>query len=108
MIDVIMQAQGLALLDAVNAVGELCKRAIDQFTHDRANLPSWGPTIDPDVRVYVDGLADWIMGQVHWSFETERYFGKAGKRVKATHVVTLRPKIVAQLPVGGAYTTISE
>ena len=107
MVDVIMQDQGLALQDAVDAVGDLCKRAIDQFTHDRANLPSWGPTIDADVRVYVDGLANWIMGEVHWSFETERYFGKAGKRVKATRLVTLRPKVVVQPPVREVYTPVS-
>ncbi|KAG8216688.1 isoprenoid synthase domain-containing protein [Butyriboletus roseoflavus] len=100
MINVIMHEQGLDLQDAVNAVGDLCKRAIDRFTHDRANLPSWGPTIDADVRVYVDGLADWIVGSLHWSFETERYFGVAGKRVKATRVVTLRPpKTVVRAPV---------
>lgn len=100
MIDVTMHEQGLGLQDAVNAVGECCKRAIDRFVHDRALLPSWGPAIDADVRVYVDGLADWIVGSLHWSFETERYFGKAGKRVKATRLVTLRPKVVgAAVPI---------
>ena len=96
-----MHEQGLDLQDAVNVVGDLCKCAIDRFIRDRAILPSWGPTIDADVRVYVDGLADWIVGSLHWSFETERYFGTAvnGKRVKATRVVALRPKIVAQAPV---------
>ncbi|KAF8137234.1 isoprenoid synthase domain-containing protein [Boletus edulis] len=94
MIDVIMQEQGLGLQDAVNVVGEYCKGAINRFVRDRANLPSWGPAIDAEVRVYVDGLADWIVGSLHWSFETERYFGKAGKQVKATRLVTLRPKTV--------------
>jgi hypothetical protein len=98
MIDVIMHEQGLGLQDAVNVVGDYCKGAIDRFVHDRANLPSWGPAIDADVRVYVDGLADWIVGSLHWSFDTERYFGKAGKQVKATRLVTLRPKTV-QAPV---------
>lgn len=93
MINVIMHEQGLDLQDAVDVVGDYCKRAIDRFVHDRARLPSWGPTIDADVRVYVDGLADWIVGSLHWSFETERYFGRAGRRVKATRKVTLRPKI---------------
>ena len=95
MIDVIMHEQGLGPQDAVNVVGDYCKRAIDQFVHDRDNLPSWGPAIDADVRVYVDGLANWIVGSLHWSFETDRYFGKAGKQVKATRLVTLRPKIVS-------------
>ena len=41
---------------------------------------------------YVDGLASWIVGTLHWSFETERYSGKAGKQVKAIRLVTLRPE----------------
>ncbi|KAF8553321.1 terpenoid synthase [Imleria badia] len=72
MIDVIMHEKGL----------------------DRANLPSWGPAIDADVCLYVDGLARWMVGSLHWSFETVRYFGKAGKQVKATRLVTLRPRTV--------------
>ena len=94
MIDVIMHEEGLELQDAVNVVGEYCKYAIDRFVHHRNNLPSWGPTIDADVHTYVDGLANWIVGVLQWSFETERYFGKAAKQVKATRVVTLRPKAV--------------
>ena len=107
MIDVVMHEQRLGLQDAVNAVGDLCKGAIDRFTRDRANLPSWGPTIDAEVRVYVDGLANWMVGSLNWSFESERYFGKVGKRVKANRVVTLRPKIVVQAPVREAYGTVS-
>ena len=94
MINVLMHEQGVGLQDAVNVVGGYCKRAIDRFVHDRANLPSWGPVIDADVSVYVDGLADWIVGSLHWSFETERYFGKDAKQIKATRLVMLRPKIV--------------
>ncbi|KAG9313621.1 isoprenoid synthase domain-containing protein [Chiua virens] len=77
MIDVIMYEQGLGLQAAVDVVGDLCKAC------PRSVL-----------RVYVDGLADWIVGSLHWSFETERYFGKTGMRVKQTKRVTLRPKAV--------------
>lgn len=100
MIDVVMHGQGLELQDAVDVVGDFCKRAIDRFVDDRARLPSWGPAVDADVRVYVDGLADWIVGSLHWSFDTERYFGKAGKQVKVTRMVTLRPR-AASPPVRG-------
>lgn len=101
MIDVIMHEQGLGLQHAVDVVGQFCKRAIDRFEHDRACLPSWGPAIDADVRVYVDGLADWIVGSLHWSFETERYFGRDGGRVKATRRVALRPKLPVRAPAPG-------
>ncbi|KAF8137232.1 isoprenoid synthase domain-containing protein [Boletus edulis] len=94
MIDVIMHEQGLGLQDAIDLVGDYCKHALDRFVHDRDNLPSWGPAIDADVRVYVDGLTRWMVGSLHWSFETERYFGKVGKQIKATRLVNLRRKAV--------------
>ena len=69
----------------------MCKQSIDRFNEDRARLPSWGPEIDRDVSIYVAGLANWIVGSLHWSFETERYFGKSGHQVKATRTVEILP-----------------
>nr|BBH51502.1 putative sesquiterpene synthase [Clitopilus sp.] len=92
MIPVVMNQEGLDLQSAVDFVGQMCKQSIDRFVEDASNLPSWGPEIDRDVAVYVNGLADWIVGSLHWSFESERYFGKTGLEVKATRVVELLPQ----------------
>ncbi|KAJ7512778.1 isoprenoid synthase domain-containing protein [Mycena galericulata] len=92
MIPVVMHEQGLDLQSAVDFVGDMCKQSIDRFIEDRSQLPSWGPKIDRDVAVYVDGLANWIVGSLHWSFQTERYFGKGGAAVKASRVVQLLPR----------------
>jgi len=94
MIPVVMHQYGLELQPAVDFVGEMCKRSIDRFVEAQKALPSWGEKIDKDVQVYVQGLADWIVGSLHWSFETERYFGKKGMEVKRTRVVELLPKRV--------------
>ena len=92
MIPVVMNEQGLDLQSAVDLVGDLCKQSIDRFNNDKKNLPSWGAKIDKDVGVYVNGLANWIVGSLHWSFESERYFGKNGKDIKASRVVNLLPR----------------
>ncbi|KAL1759644.1 isoprenoid synthase domain-containing protein [Schizophyllum commune] len=92
MIAVVMNERGLDLQGAVDFVGELCKQAIDRFNYARSCLPSWSPQIDRDVDVYADGLANWMVGSLHWSFETERYFGKDGHTVKATRVINLLPR----------------
>ncbi|KAG5727529.1 Germacradienol/germacrene D synthase [Termitomyces sp. T112] len=92
MIPVVMNEEGLDLQSAIDFVGNMCRQSIDRFVEDRANLPSWGPEIDKDVAVYVNGLADWIVGSLHWSFESERYFGKTGREVKANRVVNLLPR----------------
>jgi len=92
MIPVVMNQEGVDLQTAVDFVGNMCKQSIDRFNEERSRLPSWGPEIDREVAIYVDGLANWIVGSLHWSFESERYFGKKGRQVKATRVVDLLPK----------------
>lgn len=92
MICVVMNEEGLDLQSAVDFVGDMCKQSIDRFNEEQSRLPSWGPEIDRDVAVYVNGLADWIVGSLHWSFETERYFSKSGRKVKSTRVVELLPQ----------------
>ncbi|KAJ3712723.1 isoprenoid synthase domain-containing protein [Lentinula raphanica] len=92
MIPVIMNHHSLDLQPAVDYVGQLCNQSIERFMNDRAQLPSWGPEIDRQVQIYVDGLEDWMSGSLHWSFESERYFGKAGRQVKKSRVINLLPK----------------
>ncbi|KAH9478347.1 Sesquiterpene synthase Agr1 [Psilocybe cubensis] len=91
MIPVVMNQEGIDLQEAVDFVGNMCKQSIDRFNEERRALPSWGPEIDRDVAIYVDGLANWIVGSLHWSFESERYFGKNGRQVKASRTVELLP-----------------
>jgi hypothetical protein len=91
MICVVMLEQQLDLQSAVDFVGELCKQSIDRFNKDRKLIPSWGDKIDKDIAVYVRGLADWIVGSLHWSFDSTRYFQNSGREIKKTRVVNLLP-----------------
>ena len=101
MIVIMMHHHGMALQEAVDFVGDLCKQAVDRFTEDRVRLPSWGPKIDAQVQIYVQGLADWISGSLYWSFESERYFGKKGRQIKKDRIVELAP-VMIQKPVDSA------
>ena len=91
MIVIMMRHHGMTLQEAVDFVGDLCKKSIDRFNEDRARLPSWGPEIDAQVQVYVQGLADWIVGSLHWSFDSERYFGRKGGQIKNGRIIELAP-----------------
>ena len=95
MIVIMTRHHGMTLQEAVGFVGDLCKKSIDRFNEDRPRLPSWSPETDAQVQVYVQGLADWIVGSLHWSFESERYFGKKGGQVKKDRIVELAP-VMAQ------------
>jgi hypothetical protein len=92
MIPVLMDRRGYTLQEAVDYVGELCRQCIERFEEQRHQLPSWGPELDADVEKYVLGLQHWIVGSLHWSFDSERYFGKTGLEVKRTRIVNLLPK----------------
>ncbi|KAF8479287.1 isoprenoid synthase domain-containing protein [Russula ochroleuca] len=89
MICVFMINDGLSLQQAVDRIGEMCKRTIDTFVENQARVPSWGDCIDRDVKLYVNGLQEWIVGSLHWSFMTTRYFGDNGGVVRATRIVEL-------------------
>lgn len=92
MIPILMNDKGLSLQEAVDYVGDLCRDTIDGFVENQGRIPSWGPEVDRDVAIYVKGLRDWIVGSLHWSFMTERYFGKSGAEVKKNRIVHLLPK----------------
>ncbi|KAL7279160.1 hypothetical protein ACG7TL_007000 [Trametes sanguinea] len=91
MIAVMMSRHGYNLQEAVDCVGDLCKASIDRFEHIRQLVPSWGPEVDRDVTTYVLGLQNWIVGSLHWSFESTRYFGEEGASIKKHRVVKLLP-----------------
>ncbi|EAU85264.1 terpene synthase [Coprinopsis cinerea okayama7 len=99
MVSIVMHQKGFALQEAVNFVGELCKKAMERFQADKRNLPSWGPEIDGEVAMYVDGLQNWIVGSLNWSIDgTERYFGKDGPGIKKHRKVKLFPKRPLKTP----------
>lgn len=65
MIPVVVQEEQLDLQSAVSFVGELCKQSVDNFNESRKLIPK----IQKEAAVYVRGLAGWIIGSLHWSFD---------------------------------------
>jgi len=88
-----MTHDGLSLQQAVDRIGEMCKQTLDAFIENQTRVPSWGDGIDRGVKLYVDCLQNWIVGSLHWSFMTKRYFGDNGKSVKANRIVDLLPRM---------------
>ncbi|KAF8163642.1 isoprenoid synthase domain-containing protein [Crassisporium funariophilum] len=98
MIVILMVYHGHTLQSAIDYVGDLCAQTIDTFSANKKKLPSWGPEIDDMVERYVQGLQDWIVGSLHWSFQTHRYFGTKGQEVKKHRFVKLLPLEVQPTP----------
>lgn len=78
---------------------------IDPFNENNKLIPSLCSKIDKDVATYVRSLADRIVGSLHRSFDSTRYFQHFG-RVKRTMVVDLFPRRILERPrihnLGGA------
>lgn len=88
-----METEGYGLQGAMDRAGEMCQQAMDVFLDNETKIPSWSVEVDNDVESYVQGLREWIVGSVHWNFETERYFGERGAEIKKTRTVELLPKV---------------
>lgn len=84
-----MNQYTLDLQSAVDLAGSHCFDCITKFEDNRKALPSWGEEIDREVDLYVQGLQDWIIGSLHWSFACRRYFGAEGKEIKEHRTVFL-------------------
>ncbi|KAG1837270.1 isoprenoid synthase domain-containing protein [Suillus subalutaceus] len=92
LVAVLMHDRGLDIQGAMNHTGQMCKDAIQRFESNRAILPSWGEEVDKQVAIYVEGLQNWMIGSLHWHFNSPRYFGKDGHAVKRDRIVKLLPQ----------------
>ena len=88
-----MTTLGLGRQDAIEYAGEICHNSVRRFLACKAALPSWGPELDAQVKLFVQGLEDWIIANAEWSFETERYFEKNGAKIRETLMVPLLPQV---------------
>ena len=87
-----MAQNGVDRQTAIEQAGELWEKTLHYFFQCRKEVPSWGPEIDRQVALYIQGLEDWIIANAEWSFVTERYFGLDGPLVKKTRQVKLLPQ----------------
>ena len=52
----------------------------------------WDEAAYNDVKLYIQGLKDCIVGALNWSYEAELFFGDKGEEVRTFGWVFLRPK----------------
>lgn len=90
-ITVLMNEKGLTLQEAFNFVGQEFQRLMDSFLTSEPEIPSWGPEVDVSVSSYVAAMKYWVVGNLHWSFESQRYFGSEGAEIQKSLSVSLLP-----------------
>ncbi|KAI1632900.1 hypothetical protein F4809DRAFT_644964 [Biscogniauxia mediterranea] len=55
-------------------------------------IPRWGGRVDMDVQPYLNDVAHFTIGNVHWSYENEGYFGPRELEVKESRKMHLIPE----------------
>ena len=104
LLSVLMREKNMTIQQAADHAGEMLRDLMDNFQKIKTRLPFFkksegvdtssshhpGRTVDDDVRDYVESLEYWMVGNIYWSFATQRYFGAEHKEVECTLVVKLK------------------
>jgi Delta6-protoilludene synthase len=90
-ISAIMEEYHLDLQQALYWLSGYASKTISNFLRNSHALPSWGERIDRAVKVYIDRVARCVRGYDAWSYETNRYYGEDGLKVKESRKITLLP-----------------
>ena len=93
-ITVLMKTDGMTLQEAVNHVGEVFESLMGTYMKNKALVRSFGPEHDANIQAYMQGIGYWAVGNIEWSFKSQRYFGSAHEEVRRTGVVKIAPRRV--------------
>jgi len=89
---VVAKEKSTDLRGATDWLEQHTEMVISQFISLSTLLPSYGETVDRQLREYIDGMGDWVRANDQWSFESQRYFGPDGISVFEKREVALLPK----------------
>jgi Delta6-protoilludene synthase len=87
----IMEEYHLDLQQALYWLSGFASKTISNFLTNVRALPSWGEKIDRAIMVYIDRVARCVRGYDAWSYETNRYYGDDGLKVRECRKITLLP-----------------
>ena len=90
-ITAIMEEYHLDLQQALYWLSGYASKTIFNFLTNIRALPSWGEKIDRAVMVYIDRVARCVRGCDAWSYETHRYYGDDGLKVRECRKIILLP-----------------
>lgn len=91
-VTVMMNEKGFSLQEAVDYVAKSYTEFGDIMNEYRKRIRSYGPKADKDIQRFIDGLQQWVIGNLEWSFQSGRYFGKYSEEVRRTGVVKLETR----------------
>ncbi|KAJ7474115.1 terpenoid synthase [Mycena latifolia] len=92
LVRIVMHQYNMNPQQAMNWISDLHDEIVDEFLALWESIPTFGGTLDREVRTYADGLGNWVRANDAWSFESQRYFGTQGLEIQSTRTVQMLPK----------------
>ncbi|PTB50358.1 hypothetical protein M431DRAFT_19801 [Trichoderma harzianum CBS 226.95] len=106
-VTILMSQYNLDVQQGIDMAGDLADEKMNRFYYLYPQVPRYVGPVDLEVQTLVDGMAQCVSGVFHWSYESQRYFGKRGMEIKRTRQLRLLPKVktndftvIASLPAG--------
>lgn len=90
-VELVMHEHGLNVQSAIDWLERYAADVHAGFLDNVANMPSWGEDVDRRVKIYINGIAQWVRGNDDWTFESGRYFGNKGLEIQKTRIMSLLP-----------------
>ncbi|KAJ5648450.1 terpene synthase metal binding domain protein [Penicillium lividum] len=84
----IYQQEGYTIQEAFNEVERSLSKCYRDWYLALAQLPSWGEEIDSQVQLYIEGVQNAALANIHWSFRVDRYWGN-NQDVRKTRIISL-------------------
>ena len=92
MVTIVKHQFGMTVQEAMDWIGEYHRALELAFMEQYRQVPRWGGPVDREVAQYIDGLGRWLRANEEWNFESQRYFGASGEKVRKSHWVDFLPK----------------
>ncbi|QRV91530.1 terpene synthase [Ceratobasidium sp. AG-Ba] len=89
----------LDLEGAMEYVDQLTRRRTQDYVEAKKKLRSFGPELDAQIQLYIQGIEYWVQGSIDWTFMTPRYFGAEVENVRDTGVVDIMAPIAPSAPI---------
>jgi inorganic triphosphatase YgiF len=89
---VFMDTQGMTLQEAANHLGKVFGMLMQEHLTNRSMVRSFGPQTDRQVETYLRDLSDWVVGNLEWSFASQRYFGTESDKIRKGAPVQIMTK----------------
>jgi hypothetical protein len=86
-ITAVMTEYHLDLQGALNWLGTYSDAVVSRFLSNIKRIPSWDSDTDKKVQTYIKGLGQWVRGNDDWSYESKRYHGDDGLRIREDRIL---------------------